>query len=134
VIGPALAAAALLAALHGPMRTRERTLRPLLAREAREHRIAIRTLEAVATRESSLQPWRRGDHGEAWGLFQLHADAIPGVHLTRAQLADVASNAHFGALRLALARKRCGGKPERYAANFNGRRCGVDVYHLADAR
>ncbi len=124
-------AAALLAALHGAPRARERALAPLLHREAREHRLPYGLLAAVVERESTWRYWKRGDHGLALGLGQLHPDCIPGRWLTPRERVNVGTGVHWMAVRLELARRRCGGEPERYAAAYNGARCGRDVYHLA---
>lgn len=127
-----LATIALVAALTSPSEhVRERAVRPLIVREAREHGLSSRLLTKVAFRESSFRFRLRGDHGKAVGLFQVHGDAIPGRRYTRAELQRPDVNAHVACLRLLLARHRCGGAPRHYAANFNGMPCGVDVYRLA---
>jgi hypothetical protein len=124
-------AAALLAALHAPRaHARELVLRPLVAHEAREHRLPFTLLAAVIEQESTWRYWKRGDHGAALGLGQLHYDCIPGRVLSRRERVDVGTGVHFMAVRLELARRRCGGGPARYADNYNGARCGRDVYHL----
>ncbi len=121
----------LVAALHAGPRAREAALAPLLHREAREHHLPFGLLAAVAERESTFRVGAIGDHGRAYGLFQVHRDALPGHRYTRAELLRPDVNVHVAALRLALARRRCGGTPSRFAANFNGRRCGADPYRLA---
>lgn len=120
-------AIALLAALHGPPKVSEAALRPLIAREAREHHVPASLLRRLVHRESAGRYWAVGDHGRALGLGQLHVDAIPGVTLTRAERIDVATGMHWTAARLELARKRCHGRPN-WASNYSGRPCGVPVY------
>jgi hypothetical protein len=122
----ALLAASLL--LHSP-RARQLALEPLMRLEAREHGIPLRVLNAVAVRESGLRWWASGDHGHALGLGQLHEDAIPGYPLTRWERLDPRSGAHFMALRLLIARRRCHGRPG-WEANYAGKPCGGDVYRF----
>lgn len=126
-----LSALALVAALHAPTpAARARALAPLLEREARAHHLPPRLLRAVAAHESTFRAWAIGDHHRAFGLFQVHRDAVPGVTFTREELMRPDVNAHAAALRLELARRRCGGLPEHWVDNFNGARCGRDKYHL----
>lgn len=124
----ALALAGLL--LRSPA-ARELALRPTLAVEALDHHVPIRVLRAVAMRESGFRWWKIGDHGLALGIGQIHADAIPGYPLTRFERVDARSGAHFMALRLVIARRRCHGRPG-WEANYSGRACGGDVYRLAE--
>ena len=125
-----LAAFALFAALHSPSEhVREHALRPLIVREAHEHRLPVRLLEAVAFREQlpprrDVRARRSRHHADSTRL----CDARLRRPDRRAELAYPDVNAHAAALRLVLARKRCGGGPKHYAANFNGRPCGAAVY------
>lgn len=131
-MGSLTLAAALLAALHGRPAVRARALEPLFAREEAEHHLPRGLLAQVARRESGFRVWAVGDHGRAFGVFQVHSDAIPGVRLTPDQLMRPDVNAHAAALRLVLARRRChGGAAATWAANFNGRRCGANPYRIA---
>jgi hypothetical protein len=127
-----IAAAALLAALYGAPAVRARALEPLFAREEREHHLPRGLLAKVARRESMFRVSAIGDHGRAFGLFQVHSNALPRTRLTPAQLMRPDVNAHAAALRLVLARRRChGGIAAMWAANFNGRRCGTNPYRIA---
>lgn len=124
-----LLAVVLVAALHSPRAdVREHALQPLLLREARAHGLYASRLRVMAYQESTFRVGKIGDHGKAAGLLQVHGDAIPGSHYTRAELLRPDVNVHVACLRLLLAKRRCGGGWRRFEANYNGRACGVRVY------
>lgn len=127
----AFVAASLLSALHGPPSVRARALAGLYASETREHGLPAGLLAKMAAHESRNRIDAVGDNGRAFGLLQVHRDAVPGLRYTRAELMDPATNVHAAALRLSWARSICGNRAASMASHFNGRGCGRSSYSRA---